>query len=46
MSWQIAALATVVILGLFVAPLAALAMVILIAFAVAVDHTATHIPNH
>jgi hypothetical protein len=46
MSWQIAALATVVILGLFVAPLASLAMVVLIAFAIAVDHTASSVPHH
>ena len=46
MSWQIAALASVVVLGLFVAPLASLAMVVLIAFAVAVDHTTTQGLHH
>ena len=46
MSWQIGALAAVVVLGLFVAPLASLAMVVLIAFAVAVDHATTQAPLH
>jgi hypothetical protein len=46
MSWQVGALAAVVVVGLFVAPLASLAMVVLIAFAVAIDHTTTHAPLH
>ncbi|MEA2346381.1 MAG: hypothetical protein QOG62_168 [Thermoleophilaceae bacterium] len=45
MSWQIASLVAVVVLGLFVAPLASLAMVVLIAFAVAMDHTTSRIPH-
>ena len=46
MSWELGALAAVIVAGLFVAPLASLAMVVLIAFAVAVDHTSTRAPLH